>query len=116
MPIRVVNKYKHTPTETDVYIGRGSVLGNPFTGSKDLPKTKAKYQVANREEAVAAYKDYLYQEIANDNVDFLTAINTICELGSGEAVVNLICFCAPKACHGDIIKGLCDEIINLRKK
>jgi hypothetical protein len=29
--ITVVNKYKHTPTENDVYIGRGSALGNPFT-------------------------------------------------------------------------------------
>lgn len=26
--INVVNKYKHQPTDNDVYIGRGSPLGN----------------------------------------------------------------------------------------
>ena len=29
--INVVNKYKHQPTDNDIYCARGSVLGNPFT-------------------------------------------------------------------------------------
>lgn len=49
--IYVVNKHKHTPTETDVYIGRGSDLGNPYTSIKD-GKTKARYVVDSREESV----------------------------------------------------------------
>jgi len=33
--ITVVNKYKHVPTRDDVYIGRGSILGNPYSSIKD---------------------------------------------------------------------------------
>ena len=54
--IQVVNKYQHTPTDADVYIGRGSSLGNPFTGSKELANTKAEFQCSCREEAIASYE------------------------------------------------------------
>lgn len=42
----------------DVYIARPSKWSNPYT-HKDLHKTKAKFQVATRQEAINAYSNYL---------------------------------------------------------
>lgn len=47
----VVNKYKE---EYAVYIGRGSIWGNPYT---HIPSgTKAEHVVSSRDEAIIAYK------------------------------------------------------------
>jgi hypothetical protein len=86
---RVVNKYKE---EYDVYIGRGSVWGNPFS---HLPETKALFKVDTRDEAVASYKDYLWHQMKEGFIttDMLRSLN-------GK---RLGCFCKPQSCHGDII-------------
>jgi len=50
----------------DVYIGRPSKWANPYT-HKDLNKTKAKYQVPTRGEAIEKYENYLNQSgLIND--------------------------------------------------
>ncbi len=67
--IFVVNKHK--PTDRDVYIGRGSVLGNIFT-SKELSKTKAEVQCSSREESVQRHMDYLEQKIGKKIKPFVT--------------------------------------------
>ena len=63
--IEVVNKNSFTPdTEFSIvpikefYIGRGSVLGNPYT-SKKLEDTKALFQCDSREESINKYEEYL---------------------------------------------------------
>ena len=92
---KIVNKYKHTPTPNDLYIGRGSLLGNPYTHRKG--KTMAKYIVKTREESIERYKDYFYNILLKDEnaIELLNTINdnTI-----------LICFCSPQPCHGNIIR------------
>lgn len=82
MTCTVVNKYKE---EFDVYIGRGSEWGNPFVIGKD----------GTREEVIAKYKLYLWQQIRSGVV-------------SKEKLISLDnkrlgCFCKPQACHGDVI-------------
>ena len=104
MKITVVNKYKHKPTENDFYIGRGSVLGNPFT-SKELNKTKAKFQCSCREESITKHLEYLRNEVLNNNRLICDALNSIYLKALNEEVF-LVCFCAPKSCHGDNIKQL----------
>lgn len=85
----VVNKYKE---EYDIYIGRGSVWGNPFS---HLPETKALYKVDTRDEAVASYKEYLWHQMREGFItrDMLRSL-------SGK---RLGCFCKPQSCHGDMI-------------
>lgn len=104
--IAVVNKYKHTPTENDVYIGRGSVLGNPFTSIK-TGKTKAEFICNSREESVKNFREYIEEKIARKDKKICDELNRIYKMPQ----VNLVCFCKPKSCHGDIIKTL----IELRK-
>lgn len=105
--ITVVNKYKHTPTENDVYIGRSSVLGNPFTSIQDR-QTKAEFICNNREESVESFKQYILNKIYTKDLKICDELNRIYKMKE----VNLVCFCKPKSCHGDIIK----EIIESKKK
>lgn len=57
MPGRVV----HVKREAyDVYVGRPSRWGNPFSHK---PGTKARYRVADRTEAIASYRRWLWEEI-----------------------------------------------------
>lgn len=103
--ITVVNKYKHKPTEKDVYIGRGSILGNPFTSIKDR-KTKAEFICNSREDSIKMFKDYLLDKIKKKDKKICDELNRIYNLKE----VNLVCFCKPKSCHGDIIKEIIEKV------
>jgi hypothetical protein len=72
----------------DVYIGRGSKWGNPYSHKEG---TLAKYVVGSREEAIAKFEEYL---LANENL-----MEIIGELRGK----TLGCFCKPTSCHGDIL-------------
>lgn len=114
--IKVVNKYNHFEEEfgENVYIGRGSVLGNPYTHLHDLKLTKAKFTVATREDAIRRYEEYIREEIRKRNKDIIDELNRILDLVKEKRTVFLICFCKPKSCHGDILKELLKE--KLRNK
>jgi hypothetical protein len=56
MKTRVVNKYRES---YDIYIGRGSKWGNPFSWK---PGTKAKYRVKDREEALKKYREWVLRQ------------------------------------------------------
>lgn len=86
---RVVNRYKEP---FDVYIGRGSKWGNPYS---HLDNTKAEHRVATVEEAIEGYRRHLLRQIATLQI-------TTQELLELEGKT-LGCFCKPKPCHGDVI-------------
>ena len=93
--IRVVNK-RHFKGN-GIYIGRPSLLGNPFVLGKD----------GNREEVIAEYKDYLKRAI-EENEKVRAEFETIKEL-STKGDVFIVCWCAPKKCHGDVIKQMIED-------
>ena len=99
--IQVVNKYKIKPSADDVYIGRGSLLGNPYTSVKDK-ETLAKYTCDTREDSITLYKEYLLNKIRSRDRIVCGEIKRIYDLHK-RGNVNLVCFCKPKSCHGDII-------------
>lgn len=86
--MRVVNIRKEKYTH---YIGRPSVLCNPFPMDKDH----------TREDVVR-----LFEEYARTNSTVLKAIRELPE----NAVLG--CFCNPKMCHGDIIIRIKQEMNN----
>lgn len=93
MAATVVNKYKVCMDDPDiVYIGRGSVWGNPYSHKEG---TKAQVKVATREEAVDKYRKRLWLLIREGMVtkEMLLALD-------GK---RLACYCAPQACHGDVL-------------
>lgn len=81
---QVVNK--HTAAY-DVYIGRGSVWGNPFIIGTD----------GSRVEVIAKYEAMLRQ-----NEGLLSQLHTL----TGK---RLGCFCKPYTCHGDVLIKLMTE-------
>lgn len=104
MAITVVNKRFHKPTKNDIYCGRGSVLGNPFTiNNKDSLSN-----VGSRTKAIEYFKFYLDNKLAAKNKNICDAMNKI-YLRAKNGDVNLVCYCAPKACHCDYIKSLVEE-------
>ncbi len=77
----------------DVYIGRGSKWGNPFTHKQN---TAAKHIVGSRDEAIDAYREWITKGAG------MHLLNDLHEL-SGKV---LGCWCKPLACHGDVLVEL----------
>lgn len=73
----------------DVYIGRPSALGNPFVIGKD----------GSRKEVIEKFEQY-----ARKDKDVLALIRMLSER------TVLGCWCAPQACHGDVIVKLFSEM------
>lgn len=74
----------------DVYIGRAGhgengYFGNPYWSNVE----------SARGAAIAAYRVYFYKRLAADEV-FAARVQDL----RGK---RLVCFCKPKACHGDVI-------------
>lgn len=90
---KVVNKMSGKPF--DIYIGRGSIWGNPFSYKQG---TKAEHIVGSRDEAVAAYREWIQTQ-----PELLAQLHTL----KGKT---LACFCKPAACHGDILAELADGL------
>lgn len=104
MKIEVVNKYKHKFGEfkgVDIYIGRGTCLGNPYTHLKG--KTKAEFVVNTRDESIEKYRDWLSSKLKSKDQDVRTFLRSIYGVAK-EQPVNLVCYCSPQSCHGDVIK------------
>jgi hypothetical protein len=87
MTPKVLNKHSdadeiasYAPNQIE-YIGRGSKWGNPYPIGPNC----------TREESILKYSEWLVlQPELLDSIDELTG-------------KHLVCFCAPKACHGDIL-------------
>lgn len=86
----------------DVYIGRPSKWGNPFSHIIDK-ETLAEYVVADRESAVNFYEAYLIKQILSGKI----SREEVLELDGK----TLGCWCHPQYCHGDAIV----RVINMIK-
>ena len=68
-------------TETQVYVGRPSKWGNPFVIGRD----------GSRFEVIAKYRAWVIEQ-----PDLMASLGEL----RGR---NLACWCAPLACHGDVL-------------
>ena len=84
MKTHVVHCKRHT---YDVYIGRPSKWGNPFAIGAD----------GTREQVIKKYRRWLIAQPA-----LMAALPEL----RGKT---LGCWCAPQACHGDVLADLADE-------
>lgn len=81
---RVVNIRKE---KCDIYIGRPSKWGNPFSIGKD----------GSREEVIQKYEYYI-----RNNKKLLSEIEDLRDKTLG-------CYCKPLACHGDVLIKILEE-------
>lgn len=85
----MVTRVVHCKKEPyDVYIGRPSKWGNPFVVGRD----------GSREECVQKFRTYITSDSGRLLRDGLHTLR-------GKA---LGCWCAPAACHGDVLRELAD--------
>ena len=103
--LQVVNKHWHKPTPNDIYIGRGSPLGNKWS---HMENTKAEHKVSTREEAISKYSENFHHAMMNDAL-FARGVDIITETLLRGQDVNLVCYCKPASCHGDVIKKHIDH-------
>jgi hypothetical protein len=89
---RVLNKHHAGIPAGALYIGRGSKWGNPFRIGRD----------GDRAAVVAKYERWLA-----DQHHLLRALD---ELRGRD----LVCFCAPWACHGDLLMRLANATREVR--
>lgn len=91
MKTRVINIKTQEPY--DVYIGRPSKWGNPFSHLS----LRGTIRVDSREEAVELYDKYI-----RDKPELLDALPELVGKTLG-------CFCKPRLCHGDLLVKLLKE-------
>lgn len=86
-PPRAHNRYKKPPKGA-VYIGRPTRWGNPFKVGVD----------GDRQAVIEKYEKWV-----RDQPDLIALIKKHLK---GK---DLVCFCAPKACHGDVLLKIANE-------
>ena len=84
----VYNK-RHTYPADAAYVGRPSKWGNPFQEGKD----------GTRAEAIAKFEVYALDRLVREP-DWLDDLK-------GK---DLVCWCFPKACHGDVLLRLANTL------
>lgn len=102
--IKLINKHHKSPLSqnaTRVYIGRGSVLGNPYTSISDR-ETRAEFICESREESVLKYREHLEGKISSKDPKICKELNRLFKIAK-VGNLELECFCSPKLCHGNVI-------------
>ena len=97
----VVNK--KTFRGVAILIGRPSVFGNPFS---HLSHSRAEVVVADRYTAIMRYASWVVTGKDPQLKRPPMSIHAAIRRGELDKQLPLMCFCAPLACHGDVL----DEI------
>ncbi len=98
--ITVVNRRNAGPVKNGtvrVYIGRPAPLGNQFVIGRD----------GSRTEVISKYAQWLCNERVTDEAAN-AALEHLMNVAA-EHDLELECWCAPLACHGDVLKKILDR-------
>ena len=96
-PIHVLNKYTLTLEQQvlGVDIGRGSLFGNPFKMENKSDE--------ERNRVCHEYEMYLFKAMGTPDCELMQALDILYKKWRRDGYLYLVCYCAPKDCHGDII-------------
>lgn len=103
MNIKVVSKRSLSPELgwSDIYVGRPSPLGNPFQMNTE----------AERDSVVAQYRKWLWAQIQDGSASAGYELIAIARRVKKGEQIRLVCFCAPRKCHADIIVNAINWLI-----
>ncbi len=87
---KVYNKRDKDIPKDAIYVGRPSKFGNPFIVGRD----------GTREQVVSKFK----QATLSDQVFIAEVVGEL----KGK---DLVCWCAPEACHADILMEIANEVV-----
>jgi len=101
--IKVVNR--HSYKGKGIYIGRGTIFGNPYSHVVCF----GSYTVKTREEAIEKYRIHM-RELWVKSPELREEMGKLAMQHLNDEEVVLICSCKPKACHGDVLKGAIENL------
>ena len=91
--ITVVNKRLAYEIKGEaIYVGRPSILGNPFT-----------VQDYGHGHAIAVFRKWLWKQMQS-NTEQRRELVRLAEKHKAGHDLTLVCWCKPKPCHADVIK------------
>lgn len=99
--IRVLHHNQKVNQPWEVYVGRPSPLGNPFSPVATRIPT---FRVRDRDEAIANYRAWLRERIQVGDVKVRKALEELKALYVQHQKLDLICWCHPKPCHASILR------------
>jgi hypothetical protein len=88
---------------TGEYIGRPSILGNPYILGVD----------GTRADCIDKYETYFLDKLENDP-KFRKEFERLVDLARA-GKLSIACWCAPQRCHGDVIKKYIEQRLNDEK-
>lgn len=97
--ITIVNR--KTWRGESVYVGRPTVLGNPFVIGKD----------GDREAVIQKYRRWLWNELQRGSGLVFDEIHRLAKLAKTHDLV-LACWCFPEQCHAAVVKAAIEWINN----
>lgn len=116
--IKVIHKMRNKNLPNTFYVGRPSILGNPYTHL--VCQTKADVKVDSVNEAIECYEEYINEEIDNGNEQIIEALQPMLLALEEGKTIHLACWCKDevtpfvtdnKYCHADVIRNiLLDEM------
>lgn len=119
--IRYCIKNETHEGENVFLIHRPFIFSNPFTHIKDK-KTKAKYVVGSREEAIDIYNDY-FDAMVETSPKFKEEWDKLYDAYNKFDEIYIGCYCGQnESCHGDIIieklkrRGIKDLLKQMKSK
>jgi len=86
---KILNKHRDEVGPDAVYIGRPSKWGNPFVIGKD----------GTRSEVIRMYEAWIRSQP-----------NLVEDAKRELKGKDLVCFCGPKPCHGDVLMRIANEV------
>lgn len=85
-----------------VYIGRPSVLGNPFPMHREH----------ERHEVCEQYDKWFKDQLKLQTYAVMQELERLTAKAIADGFMKLRCFCAPRACHGDTLRDyLIEQLI-----
>lgn len=97
--IRVLNRRK--VGGRGEYVGRPNPLGNPFKLERE----------SDRDAVIERYEVWLKQRIAARDRTVGDELNRLYRIARDEGELDLVCWCAPRRCHADVIRCLLLEVL-----
>lgn len=86
--------------------GDGEYIGRATHGRPASPLANP-YKVAahGRDGAIRAYRQWLWAHMHDGDQTVMSELLRLLRLACRPTGVTLLCWCKPKPCHGDIVKG-----------
>ena len=104
--ITVINKKVDKNFSNEVYIGRGSILGNKFIIGEKM----------SRSQACEHYDIWLKKEIKRKKKVYSFMVTLAKRVVRTKGTTWLGCYCKPKQCHGDSVKEQLEILVKQLEK